>query len=189
MQGASLARIKPLAQILGVPQVQIPHLRPLNRGDAKKLPLWHRETARIARRHQNLIHLFGGFTRRLIQIHRHCGQGLVGVTNHRSHRPARRRIGGDCYILVGHVPFPVFPHTIRQDQRMQAPTCTQFLALNWAWRDWHTIWAPRRRQILPRNRHSASLAPPQIAAIGNCGSMWWSCASTANRQAHPPKGQ
>ena len=59
MQLPGLAAEKALAEIVGIPQVEVTHLGALDTGDTKKMPGRDVEGPAVTRRHEQLIHPLG----------------------------------------------------------------------------------------------------------------------------------
>ena len=52
MQSACFAAVEMLRKVMAVPNVQIPHLRPLHRHNPREMPRWHINTGSRPRRHR-----------------------------------------------------------------------------------------------------------------------------------------
>lgn len=98
MQCPCFARKEPLAQIGRVPQVQIAHLRSLDRGDSKETARRHIKTARLACRHQNLCDPLPACPGRVIGRKVRLRQTLDRIADHRRDLASIRCI---CRCLMG----------------------------------------------------------------------------------------
>ncbi len=103
MQRTGLAGIEPFIEVVGVPQVEIAHLRPLDAADPEELPRLHAEGAGVARGNPQLADLFGRRAGAPVEPQVRFRQPLRRVDDHR--RAGARGFGVPGRPVLGVVRF------------------------------------------------------------------------------------
>ena len=92
VQGAGLAAVEPLREVVRVPQVQVADLWAVGVDDAKQMPRRDLERPSVPRRHGQRIHEGRAGADRLVEGPVPGRQLVHGVDGHRLHRPPGRRV-------------------------------------------------------------------------------------------------
>ena len=99
-----LAGKEPLRQVVGVPQVQVADLRPLDRTDPEEVASRHPERPRIARGNRHFVDLHRTAPCCVVKRHIGLGKTIVGIADHRPDGAPRRRIFWRPFVVVHRAP-------------------------------------------------------------------------------------
>lgn len=94
VERAGLAGIEPLVKVVGMPEVQVAHLRPLGRDDAEEPARWNPRASRLSRRHEDRPVERPALARRLQRRDARVRERVGRIADDRLYRPAGCGVGG-----------------------------------------------------------------------------------------------